>query len=77
VWNERGAVCVNDWRRRQYVADNPKVHDEDAVTATQQRCEKVGHALPSCQSLLSAFPTGWQTLGRILTAFPTENLTER
>jgi hypothetical protein len=74
VWDERGAVCINDWRRRQYVAENPRVHDESAVTAAQVRCEKEGHPLPSCQSLLPAFPTRWQSLGKILTAFPTENL---
>lgn len=79
VWDEHGAVCINDWRRHQYVAGNPKVHDESAVTAAQVRCEKVGHPLPSCQSLIPTFPiapVGWQTLGKIFTAFPTANLKE-
>lgn len=76
VWDENGAVCINDWRRHQYVAENPDVHDESAVTAARERCAKVGHALPSCRALIPMFPIGWQGLGKILTAFPTENLTE-
>lgn len=74
VWDEKGAVCINDWRRRQYVKENRKVHDESAVAAAQDRCAEVGHALPSCQTLIPMFPTGWSTFGTILTAFPTKNL---
>jgi hypothetical protein len=75
VWDEHGAVCINDWRRRQYVKENRKVHDESAVAAAQDRCSKVGHALPPCQTLIPMFPTGWSAFGNILTAFPTKNLT--
>jgi hypothetical protein len=75
VWDENGAVCINDWRRRQY-AKNPKVHDEDAVKAAQDRCAEVGHPLPSCHMLIARLPTEWQAYGKVLTAFPTKNLKE-
>lgn len=74
VWDENGAVCINEWRRRQYVASNPNVHDESAIAAAQVRCDDAKHALPPCQTLLPTFPTGWQAFGKILTAFPTKNL---
>jgi hypothetical protein len=74
VWDENGAVCIDEWRRHQYVKENPEVHDDEAVTEAQERCAEVSHALPSCQTLIPTFPTGWQAFGNILTAFPTKNL---
>lgn len=74
VWDEHGAVCINEWRRNQYVATNPEVHDERAVSAARERCAQVHHALPPCTTLIPTFPTGWEAYGEILTAFPTQNL---
>ena len=74
VRDERGAVCFNEWRRDQDVPGKPEVHDESAVTKALLRCEEVGHPLPPCRLLLPTFPTGWQGLGKVLTALPSEYL---
>jgi hypothetical protein len=75
VWNENGAVCIHDWRRRQYDDENPEVHDEESIVAAQEQCERLDHDLPKCTDLIPSFPKGWQEHGKVLTAFPRANLT--
>lgn len=75
VWTDEGAVCVNNWRRRQYDATNPDVHDLESITNAKKLCDRIDHELPSCTSLIPGFPAGWKDHGNVLTAFPTANLT--
>jgi hypothetical protein len=72
VWDEHGAVCIDEWRRHQYVENSPEVHDDVAVATAQAKCPR-----PTCQSLIPKFstdPLAWKAFGKVLTAFPTENL---